>query len=602
MPSRPRSRWPSVLILLICHPAFALEPTAPQTEVARLHALIDRHWELLLRDSPESATAFGDYRYNDRWTDSSLAGVAKRRSTWQGLLGELEAIDPAALGSEDALNRRLLVAQLRERIEAIDLKLYEMPVNQLQGPQIDLPGLLSVMPFDSVRHYEDYLARLHAVPKVFTDTTGVLRQGRVDGLMPPRYVLGKAVEQTRGIAAASGRQSPFATPLSQFPPSVKTADRRRLSAAILAAIDHEVRPAYARFADFVEHDYAPYGRTEPGYWALPGGDRLYAFLVRQQTTTSMTSDEIFDLGEREVARIEAEMATIAHRRGYPDRAAMRAAIEVDPKLHGHSPEQFLTLYRDYIAGIQKKLPELFATLPRLPLEVRPVEAFREQDAAGAEYMDPTPDGSRPGIVYVNTFGYAKRDTYTIESTAYHEGDPGHHLQGAIALEQTDLPNFRQHGDYGAFVEGWGLYAEQLAKEVGFCQDPYNDYGRLEADLLRAVRLVLDTGVHNKHWSREQMIQYFRAHPAGDEPTIQTETDRYIVSPAQALAYKVGELKLLELRERASTALGAKFDLRAFHDFVLKGGALPLDVLEARVDAWIAAQRPVGTAPGTVNAS
>ena len=539
-----------------------------------------------MKESPEFATLVGDYRYNDRWSDVSLAHVARDRQATEAFLQRFEAIDATGFAEQDRLNRELMLRALRENLEAIELKRYEMPVDQFNGLQLELPGFVPSMPFDSVKHYEDYIARLNGIPKVLNDTMAMMRKGRADRLMPPRFLLEKVVQQCRSIEKPAGKASAFGQPLQSFPDGISAADRTRLTTAILAAIDHKVRPAYARFATFVEKEYAPYGRENPGLWSLPDGDRLYEFEVRRQTTTHMTPQAIHELGLNEVKRIEGEMTAIAHQLGFADLAALRASVNKDPKLHGQSREQILDAYRGFIAAMQPKLPELFGLLPAIGVEVKPVQGYREKEAAGAEYNPGTPDGTRPGVVYVNTGDYAQRETITIESTAYHEGVPGHHMQIAIAQKLPELPMFRQNAGYTAYVEGWALYAERLGKDVGFYQDPYSDYGRLVSELLRADRLVLDTGVHYKHWTREQMVNFFHAHPAGDEPTVQAETDRYIAIPGQALAYKIGQLKFLQLRDRARAVQGAKFDIRHFHDEMLNGGALPLDVLEARFEDWL----------------
>jgi uncharacterized protein (DUF885 family) len=334
----------------------------------------------------------------------------------------------------------------------------------------------------------------------------------------------------------------------------------------------------------------PKGRTEVGLWSLPDGEARYAFRVKNSTTTDMTPEQIHQIGLREVARIEGEMLQVAKKLGYSDLKSLNAAIEKNPDLHAHSKQQILDLYKQHIDAMYTKLPQLFGRLPKAKVEVLPTEAFREKEASSAEYNQGTPDGSRPGRVQVNTSDPEKRKIINIESTAYHEGVPGHHMQITIAQELPTLPPFRQQGAYTAFDEGWALYAERLGKEVGFYQDTYSDYGRLQDEMLRAIRLVVDTGLHYKRWSRDQVVQFFHDHSAIDEVEVQSETDRYIVWPGQALAYKVGQMKILELRERAHKALGDRFDIRAFHDEVLGAGALPMDVLEKRIDAWIAAQK------------
>jgi uncharacterized protein (DUF885 family) len=406
-------------------------------------------------------------------------------------------------------------------------------------------------------------------------------------LMPPRYLLEKVVTQCQSIAQPAGEASVFGHAVAKFPDAVPEADRKRLHDAIIAAVDTKVRPAYRKLADFVAKDYAPKGRTKPGLWSLPNGDELYKFAIEQQTTTTKSPQEIHELGLSEVKRIEGEQLKIAQKQGYKDLESFRVAMAADPKTHATSRQQIVDLYKKYIAQMQPKLPELFGLLPKTSVEVLPVQEYREKEASGAEYNQGTADGKRPGRVYVNTSDFANRTILNIESTAYHEGVPGHHMQISIAQSLSDLPPFRQQAGYTAYIEGWALYAERLGEEVGFYQDPLSFYGHLSDELLRANRLVLDTGVHYKHWTRQQMVDFFHEHSSQDEPEVQAETDRYIVLPGQALAYKIGQLKILELRERAKQALGAKFDIRAFHDQILNGGALPLDVLSTRIDNWIA---------------
>ena len=576
--------------------AFAAPPAAaaPASDVAArvkaLNDLLSEQWEYQLRESPEFATIVGDYRYNDRFSDFTIAHALQQKKDAQAFIGRFEAIDTTGFAEQDRLNQQLMVRQLKDGIRATDLKLYEMPVDQFNGVHLLLAQFVAIVPVDSTKHYEDYIARLNQVPDVFDKMIGVLRQGEKDGLMPPRFLLEKVVKQCNSIAEPAGEASVFGKPVAKFADTVPEADRKRLHDAVIAAVDGKVRPAYRKLAEFVEKDYAPKGRTEPGLWALPGGDALYRFDVEQQTTTSKSPAEIHELGLAEVERIEGEMAKIATQLGYKDLADMRAKVDKDPKTHATSRQQIVDLYKKYIAQMQPKLPELFGLLPKTNVEVLPVEEFREKEASGAQYSQGTPDGKRPGRVYVNTGDFANRTLLNIETTAYHEGVPGHHMQISIAQTLPDLPPFRRQGNYNAYAEGWALYSERLGKEVGFFQDPLNYYGHLSDELLRANRLVLDTGVHYKHWTRQQMVDFFHAHSSQDEPSIQSETDRYIAYPGQALSYKIGQLKFLELRERAKKELGDKFDIRAFHDEMLNGGALPLDVLDARTNGWIAARK------------
>ncbi|MGH8156738.1 MAG: DUF885 domain-containing protein [Rhodanobacter sp.] len=572
---------------------------AAQTDVAArvkaLNALLAEQWQHTLQNSPEFATILGDLRYNDRWSDLSLTHAAAENKVTADFLKRFEAIDTTGFPDTDKLNQQLMVRQLKDSLKSYDLKLYEMPLDQMSGVHIQLAGFVSSIPFDNTKEYEDYAARLKAVPKAFDQVIGVAKQGMRDKMMPPKYLLEKVVTQIDSIEKSAGMDSVFAEPLKHFPKSMSAADQKRVHDEILAAIEQDVRPAYRKLSEFVAKDYAPHGRAEPGVWNLPNGDAIYRFDVEQITTTNKTPDEIHALGLAEVKRIEGDMTKIAKQQGFADLASFRASLKTNPKTHATSREDILNRYRGYLAQMQPELPKLFGMLPKTRVEVVPVEAFREKEAAAAEYHQGTPDGSRPGQIFVNTGDFKNRSVLTIESTAYHEGVPGHHLQISIAQTLPKLPPFRQQAGYTAYIEGWALYSEQLGKDIGFYQDPLSDYGRLSDELLRADRLVLDTGVHDKHWTRQQMVDFFHAHSSEDEPDVQAETDRYITWPAQALAYKTGELKILELRARAKKALGDQFDIRAFHDEILGGGALPLDVLDTRVNDWIAAVK-AGKAP------
>ncbi len=576
-------------------PAASATGTDVANRVTALNALLAEQWQHQLESSPEFATTLGDLRYNSQWSDASLAHAEAEHKVAVGYIHRFRAIDTTGFSDTDKLNQQLMVRQLHDSLHSYDLKLFEMPLDQMSGAHIALAGFVSSIPFDNTKQYDDYLTRLKAVPKLFDQVTEVARQGLADKMMPPKYVLEKVVVQIDSIEKSAGMDSVFAEPLKHFPKSVSAADQKRLHDAILAAIDNDVRPAYKKLGKFVAKDYAPHGRADPGIWSLPNGDAIYRFDVEQMTTTEETPEQIHALGLAEVKRIEGLMTDIAKKQGFKDLASFRASLKSNPKTHATSREDILDRYRNYIAQMQPKLPEFFGLLPKTKVVVVPVEAFREKEAAAAEYHPGTPDGSRPGQIFVNTGDFANRSVLTIESTAYHEGIPGHHLQISIAQTLPALPPFRQQAGYTAYIEGWALYAEQLGKDIGFYQDPLSDYGRLSDELLRADRLVLDTGVHDKHWTRQQMVDFFHAHSSEDEPDVQAETDRYITWPAQALAYKTGELKILALRARAKKELGSQFDIRAFHDEILNGGALPLDVLETRVNAWIAAVKS-GKAP------
>lgn len=474
---------------------------------------------------------------------------------------------------------------LKQRITDFDFKEYEMPINQQNGVHTNLADLPLSVPLDSVKHYEDYIARLHQIPRVLSQTTEVLRGGMKDKLMPVKFLLEKIPAQCQGIIDAN----PFLLPTKKYPASISAEDQKRLTQQITDAINNDVFPAYKAFAEFVGTEYAPQGRTTLAITSLPDGQKRYQNNIYARTTTHMTAEEIHQLGLREMDRIQAEMLVIAKKQGFADLASFRASLKTNPKYIPTSAEQILDDFRHYIAQMEPKLPELFNLLPRSPVTVEAIPPF--QSSAATHYVTGTPDGKRPGRVVVATSNFAQRSLINDEAIAYHEGIPGHHMQLSIQQQLTGLPKFRLHSlGFNAYIEGWALYAEQLGKEVGFYQDPVSDYGRLSSELFRAVRLVVDTGIHAKGWSRDQVVEFMRKSGAVDEPTIQSETDRYISWPAQALSYKLGQLKFRELRERARKELGPKFDIRSFHDEMLNGGTLPLDLLDARTDKWIAEQK------------
>ena len=563
-----------------------------------LNDLLAEQWEYQLRTSPEFATILGDKRYNDKLSDFSQKAIDDDLQLTQKFLTRFEAIDATGFPEQEELNKTLMVRQLREHLEESQFKPWEMPVNQMSGIHTELPQFVPLLPFTNVKDYEDYIARLKQVPRAFDQVMIQMRNGMRDGLMPPKFLLEKVVTQSQAIADMAPDKTPFAQPVNKFPDGISAADQKRLHDAVLEQIQVSVLPTYAKFAQFVKDDYAPKGRTEAGVWSLPNGAERYAFAVRQATTTNLTPEQIHQIGVQQVAELEAQMLAIAKKLGYPDTKSLNVAIENDPKLHdrlyAHSRQQILDLYRKDINQMWDQLPKLFGRLPKAKLEVMPIEEFQEKEAS-THYDQGTPDGSRPGHVLVNTGDFEHRKLISVESTAYHEGVPGHHMQVSIAQELPTLPPFRQQGFYIAYGEGWALYSEKLGKEIGFYQDPYSDYGRLQDEMLRAIRLVADTGYHYKKWTREQVVDYFHAHSDIDEPDVQSETDRYMVWPGQALGYKIGQLKILELRERSRKEIGDKFDIRAFHDEVLSAGALPLDVLDQRINEWIAAQKNVAMA-------
>jgi uncharacterized protein (DUF885 family) len=547
--------------------------------------LFEEYYQAELKAHPERATGYGDYRYNDRLDEYSLAALASQHASDEAFLARLEAIPTKGLSEQDTLSHGVLRSTLRQRIENYRFKEYEMPVNQMDGPHLRLADLPLAVPFDSAKQYEDYIARLHQIPRVFTQTEEVLRAGVQDHLVPVRFLIEKVPAQCEGVIAAD----PFLLPTKKFPSSISAEEQQRLTQAITDAVVNEVLPAYKAFADFVAADYAPHGRTTLAIVSLPGGKERYLNDIRSRTTVSnLTPDQIHQIGLKEIDRIQADMLTIARQEGFADLAAFRAALETNPKYKPTSAEQIVDAFRQYIAQMQPKLPDLFTVIPGSPVTVEAMPAF--QAANATHYQTGTPDGKRPGRVVVAVSNFAQRSLIDDEATAYHEGIPGHHMQLSVAQQLDGLPKFRQHSQNSGYIEGWALYAEQLGKEVGFYQDPVSDYGRLSSELFRAVRLVVDTGLHSEGWTRDQVVAFFRQSGAVDEPTIQAETDRYISWPAQALSYKLGQLKFRELRDRAQKELGPKFDIRTFHDEMLSGGVLPLDLLDSRTNSWIQAQK------------
>jgi uncharacterized protein (DUF885 family) len=584
---------------------FLAVPTMPHAQVPGVPAnvpvsLADRqkalnqvfhdYWEEYLKLNPEFASTIGDKRYNDKISDYSIAAMNDWLAQERNFTLRLAEIDSTGLTDQERTSQELLMRDMQQDQDAAQFKEWEMPVNQMDGIYATYPQLVAQLSFKTVKDYDDWIARLHAMPKAFSQVTTNMSIGMEDHRAPPKYLLEKTLLQVNQLADQKPEDSPLAMPLKKFPSSIPVAEQTRIRTEMLAAISDQVLPAYKRFAHFLQVSYIPSGREQPGISALPDGAAYYRFLVRRTTTTDLTPAEIHQIGLEQVQKDEAEMLVIAKKLGFPDLKSFRASLKSNPKLHPTSREALLDAYSGYLKAMQAKLPQLFGILPKAPFEIEAVPDYLEKTAPPAYYEPGTPDGSRPGKLMIDLYNATDRNLYSVEAIAYHEGLPGHHLQISIAQELKGIPEFRKYEDYTAYTEGWGLYAEQLGKDAGFYQDPYSDYGRLEADIWRAIRLVVDTGVHSEGWTRDQMVQYFRDHSNIDDTTIQAEVDRYIAWPSQALAYKIGQLDILAERAKARKELGDKFDIRAFHDEVLDSGALPLDVLNERVDGWIATQK------------
>jgi len=602
------SRFPVLAVLalvfaaaLVLQKPVAMRAQAPTAAAGgsvdanrkELNQIFKDYWEDNLKHNPEFASTLGDKRYNDQISDYSVKAYNAGLEREQALMMRLGAVDVAGLTDQEKISRDLLLREFAEDQEAANFKEWEMPVTQRGGIYTTYPQIVAQLSFTTVKDYDDWIARLHLIPAAFDQVTQNMSLGMEDHRVPPKFLLEKALAQVKAMAAQKPEDSPLALPLKKFPAGIKPAEQERIKSEMLDAIGKEVLPAYMRFARFMEVSYVPAGREKPGIDALPDGAKYYAFRIRRTTTTDLTPDQIHQIGLDEVKKDEAEMLAIAQKLGFKDLGSFRASLKANPKMKAASREALLDAYHGYLTPMQARLPELFGWLPKAKFEVVAVPDYLEKTSAPAYYEEGSPDGSRPGRLFIDTYNATDRNLYSVEDIAYHEGIPGHHLQISIAQELDDIPTFRKYQHYTAYQEGWGLYSERLGKDVGLYQDPYSDYGRLEGDIWRAIRLVVDTGVHSQHWTREQMVQYFQDHSNIDDTSIQSEVDRYISMPSQALAYKVGQLKILELRDRAKSALGDKFDIRAFHDQVLDTGALPLDVLSTRIDAWIASQKAAG---------
>lgn len=561
---------------------------------ARLHELFRTNWEYQMQEFPEFATDVGYPGQNARWTDYSLAAIARRKRELAAPLAVIRSIRRDRLSPADRLNYDLFARGLEERIAASRFPDEYLAITQLNGVQQDVPQLLGRMPAATVRDYEDIVARLNALPTLIDQTLVLLAKGLETGITPPRITLRDVPAQIRALTPDDPLASPLLQPFREFPPAVPVPERERLRAAAVAAYTARVAPAYRRLYDYVVGTYLPGARETVGMSALPDGAAWYALKVRQYTTTALTPRDIHELGLREVARIRAQMDSVIASTGFQGSFADFARfLRTDPRFFYADSASLVRGYRDIAKRIDPELIHLFGKLPRLPYGVTTIPSFTAKSQTTAYYQPGSPDAGRPGWFYVNTYDLQSRPIWEMEALTLHEAVPGHHLQIALAQELAGVPEFRRYGGYTAFVEGWGLYAESLGGELGLYRDPYSRFGQLTYEMWRAVRLVLDTGLHAMGWSREQAIAYFQANAPKAEQDITVEVDRYLVWPGQALAYKIGQLKLRELRDWAAAELGPTFDLRAFHDAVLANGALPLDVLEAQVRAWVASVRRGG---------
>jgi uncharacterized protein (DUF885 family) len=584
----------AALLLTVMPATSAQNPTetaAQRNEATRaLYSLFDAEWEYQMQQNPTYASLLGDRRWNDRWEDVSLDAINRRHQHDRETLARLMTIDRSQLSPRDQLNYDLFKKEYETDIEGFKYRWHLVPLNQRGGIQT-ANELSNSLRFTTLKDYEDWIARLRAFPTLMDQTMALMREGVRARMMLPKVIMGRIPAQIDKQIVENPSESPFYKPFTRFPEAIPASERERLQSAAREAIASSVIPSYKRFKQFFVGEYLPASFDQVGAWQMPQGEEMYAFAARRYTTTNMTPAEIHEIGQREVRRIRGEMQAIMNRVGF--RGTLQEFfnfLRTDQQFYYKTPQELLDAYRAVAKRIDPHLVRLFKTLPRIPYGVEPIPANSAPDTTTAYYQRPAADGSRAGTYYVNLYRPETRPKYEMMALSLHESVPGHHLQIALAMELGDVPNFRRFGGYTAFIEGWGLYAESLGDDMGLYDDPYSKFGQLTYEMWRAVRLVVDTGIHQMRWTREQAITFFRDNAAKTELDITNEIDRYIVWPGQALAYKVGELKIKELRERARRELGQNFDIREFHDVVLGSGAVPLDVLERQVVAWIAERR------------
>ena len=596
---RPRTWLLSVIATVIASCVVqAPRPTPPAGHAApsqQLDAMYEEYFEEQLKLNPTLATYLGDERYNDQ-----LENTADEKFVLQNLavekryLERIRHINPASLTGSARISYDIFTRERELAIESGRFPWHLLPIDQMDSMASTIALLGSgtnAQPFRNLKDYENFLGRIQGFVRWSDSAIASMREGMKRGVVQPRVVMVKAVPQLRELAQEDPEKTVFWQVVKNMPAAIAPADHERITALYRDAIRMQLVPAYRRLADFIEKDYLPATRSSVGWSALPDGAAWYKFRILTSTTTTLSADEIHELGLREVARIRAEMQGVKEQVGFAgDLHAFFTYLQTDPKFFFRSSDQVLQAFRDLKQRIDAKLPAMFSDFPKADYEIRAVEQFRAESSPGAFYQAPSPDGKRPGIFYVNTFNLKAQPIYGMETLSLHEAAPGHHFQISIQQELTELPRFRRFNGYNAYAEGWALYCESIGKELGMFTDPFQWYGRLSDEMLRAERLVIDTGLHSKGWTREQAIAYMHDNSAMTDSDIVAEVERYIAWPGQALSYKVGQLRISALRARAQQALGAKFNVKEFHSQLLRDGALPLDVLEAKIDRWIAAAR------------
>lgn len=576
-----------VILALVLTPAAA-DATTPAEQ---LHALFDEEWALRLEESPLLASSVGVHRYDDQLDDVSAAAVQEAGAKRQQFLKRLAQIEPAALDTQDRISFRIFESQMRDFVASAKYGSHQIPLNSDSGFHSSLAFMPRDMPFFTVEDYENYISRLRQFPRYFDQNIANMREGLERGMTLSREVLGGIDDTISAHVIDDPVESVYYQPFTSFPPTMSDRDKLRLAAEGAEAIAGSVVPAYAGFLEFWNEVYVPGARTTLGATALPDGDDYYSHLVRHFTTLERTPKEIHELGLSEVARIREEMSSVIEDVGFEGTyEQFLAFLRTDPRFYAKTPQALLERAAWISKTMDGKLPALFGKLPRHPYTVEPVPAHIAPKYTAGRYVPPAKGSTQPGIYWVNTYDLDSRPLYTLEALTLHEAVPGHHLQGALAQELDDLPDFRQYSYLSAFGEGWGLYAEWLGLEAGFYTDPYSNFGRLTYEMWRACRLVVDTGMHAFGWTREQALEFMAANTALSLHEVSTEIDRYITWPGQALAYKMGELEIKRLRKKAERELGADFDVRSFHDAVLLNGSVPLPVLADQIDRYIAEQK------------
>lgn len=580
----------ALVLLLSLHTDAYAQDTRPPEAANSLHALFAAEWDYQMEQYPTWASTLGDRRWNDRWSDTSLEAITKRHSHDREVLARLAQIDRAALSATDRLNYDLFKKDYEDRVDGFQYRRYLLPLNQLDGVHT-ANQLADALRFTTPKDYEDWLARLEKLPARIAQTIALMRQGVKEGIVYPKVVLQRVPAQFDHQIVDDAKASPLYKPFTRFAESIEESEQARLSQAAQKIIVTQVVPAFRELKEFFVKDYLPAASDRVGVWQLPNGAAMYAHTMRHHTTTTLSPKEIHELGSNEVRRIRAEMQSLIDKLGFKGSFGDFAVfLRREPKFYFQSENALLDAYRAMSRRIDPALVKVFRTLPRMPYGIEPIPANIAPDSPAAYYRGPAADGSRSGIFLVNTHKPEIRPKYEMMALSLHEAVPGHHLQIALAMEQNDLPNFRRYGGYTAFVEGWGLYAESLGGEMGLYDDPYSKFGQLMYEIWRASRLVVDTGMHFLRWDRQKAIDYMVENTAKQELEIAAEIDRYIVWPGQALAYKVGQLKISELRAKAKLVLADKFDIRDFHDELLKDGPLPLDQLETKMNAWMDKQK------------